>query len=54
MVHRAIERAEIADRGTGVGVVDVPVDVIRPVRLGMQPPRDGVGGFAQGDQVVRL
>ena len=50
----AVERAEVADGGADVGVVDVAVDVVRAVRLGMQPARDGVGGAAQRRQVVRL
>ncbi len=49
----AIERAEVADRRADVGVVDVAVDVVRPPRLRVQPPRDRVGGMADRGEVGR-
>ena len=33
----AVERAEVADGGADVGVVDVAVDVVGAIRLGVQP-----------------
>ena len=48
----AVERAEVADRGADVGVVDVAVDVVGAVRLGVQPHRDRVGGPAELVQVA--
>ena len=53
VVDLAVEGAEVADRGADVGVVDVPVDVVGAVRLGMEPLADGVGGAAEGEQVGR-
>ena len=50
----AIERAEVADGGADVGVVDVAVDVVGAIRLGMQTATDGVGGPAQGGQVAAV
>ena len=47
----AVEGAEVADGGADVRVVDVPVDVVGAVRLGMEPPADGVGGAAEREQV---
>ena len=46
-LRRAIERAEIADRRADVRVVDVAVDVVGAVVLGMQPARDLVGRPAE-------
>ena len=43
----AVEGAEVADGGADVGVVDVAVDVVGAVRLGVQPAADGVGGPAE-------
>ena len=51
---RAVECTEIANRRAGVCVVDVTVDVIRAVRLGMQAFGDGVRRFADRRQVVRF
>ena len=50
VVDRAIEGAEIADRRADVGVVDVAVDVVGAVRLGMQPLADGICGAAKVEQ----
>ncbi len=50
----AVEGAEIADGGADVGVVDVAVDVVGAVRLGMQPAAHGVGGAAEGGQVAAV
>ena len=50
----AVEGAEVADGGADVGVVDVAVDVVGAIRLGMQPAADGVGGPAQGGQVAAV
>ena len=38
VVDLAVERAEVADGRADVGVVDVAVDVVGAVRLGMEPP----------------
>ena len=50
VVDLAVERAEVADRRADVGVVDVAVDVVGAIRLGMEPPADRVGGPAQLQQ----
>ena len=50
VVHLSIEGAEIADGGADVGVVDVAVDVVRAVRLGMEPLADGLGRAAKVQQ----
>ena len=47
----AVEGAEVADRGADVGVVDVAVDVVRAVRLGVEPLADRVGGPAEREEV---
>jgi hypothetical protein len=47
----AVEGAEVADRGADVGVVDVAVDVVGAVRLGVEPAADRVGGVAERQQV---
>src|SRR5262245_14527454 len=52
VVRLAVEGAEVADRGTDVRVVDVAVDVVRAVRLRVQPRGDRVGGPAESVQVV--
>ena len=54
MSRLAVERAEIADGRADVGVVDVAVDVVGAIRLGMEPARDGVGSSAHGREIVRL
>ena len=54
VVDLAVEGAEIADGGADVGVVDVAVDVVGAVRLGMQPAADGVGGAAEVVQVAAI
>ena len=54
VVALAVEGAEIADGGADVGVVDVAVDVVGAIRLRMQPAADGVGGAAQGRQIVAV
>jgi len=51
---RAIEGAEVADRRADVRVVDVAVDVVRAIRLRVQPARSCVGGAADSGQVVRF
>jgi hypothetical protein len=48
----AVERTEVADRGADVGVVDIAVDVVGAIRLGVQASADGVGGAAQKRQVA--
>ena len=48
----AVEGAEVADGGADVRVVDVAVDVVRAVRLRVQPQRDGVRGPAEFVQVA--
>ena len=50
VVDLAVERAEVADRRADVGVVDVAVDVVGAIRLGMEPAADRVGGAAQLQQ----
>src|SRR5262249_5758753 len=50
----AVEGAEVADGGADVGVVDVAVDVVGAVRLGVEPAADGVGGPAEGVQVAAI
>ena len=52
--RRPIKRAEVADRGTLVGVIDVAVDVVRAKWLRMQPPCHGVGRLPKRDEVVRF
>ena len=47
VVDLAVKRAEVADGRADVGVIDVPVDVERAERLGMEPPADLIGGPAQ-------
>ena len=54
VLRLAVEGAEIADGRADVGVVDVAVDVVGAIRLGMEPPRDRVGGPAQRGQIVRF
>ena len=51
---RAGKRAEAAAADADVGVVDVAIDVVGAVGLGVQPPAHGVGGAGQRRQVVRL
>ena len=48
MVGRPIERTEVADRSTRVGVVDVAVDVVGAERFRMQSFGDGIGGSSDG------
>jgi hypothetical protein len=50
----SVERTEVADGRADVGVVDVPVDVVGAVTLGVQPARDGIGRGPEGGEVVRL
>src|SRR5262249_39762987 len=50
----AVERAEVADGSADVRVVDVAIDVVGAVRLGVQPAANLVGGLAQGAQVTAL
>ena len=47
VVDLAVEGAEVADGRADVGVVDVAVDVVGAIRLGMEPPADRIGGPAQ-------
>ena len=54
MLRTAIERAEVADRRADVRVVDVAVDVVRAIRLGVEPPRHRVGRPPDGGQFPRL
>ena len=54
VVALAVKGAEIADGRTDVGVVDVAVDVVGAVRLRMQAAAHGVGGAAQGGQIVAI
>lgn len=50
----SVERAEIAHRRTGVAVIDVAIDVVRADSLRMHSLGDGMGRFADADQVVRM
>ena len=50
----AVEGTKVAHGRADVGVVDVAIDVEGAVRLRMQPARDGVGGPAQGVQVLAV
>ena len=50
----AVERAEVADRRTDVGVVDVSIDVVGAIGLRMEPPRDRISRAADRREVVRL
>src|SRR5262249_18622055 len=50
----AVEGTEVADGGADVRVVDVAVDVVGAIRLGMQTASDGVGRAAQGVQVAAV
>ena len=54
VLRLAVEGAEIADGGADVRVVDVAIDVVGAIRLGMKPPRDRVGRPAQRGQIVRF
>lgn len=54
MLGMAIEGAEIANGGTGVRVVDVAIDIVRAIRLGMEASRHLIGGMADCHKVVRL
>src|SRR5207248_456544 len=50
----AVEGAEVTDRGADVGVIDVAVDVVSAVGLGVEPAADGVGGPAQSSEVAAV
>ncbi len=50
----AVKRAEIADGSADVGIVDVPVDVVGPVRLRVETAAHGIGSSAQGHQIAAL
>src|SRR6516225_8702221 len=50
----AIERAEVANGGADVRVVNVAVYVVSAIRLGVQATANGVGGAAQRWQVAAL
>ena len=43
-LRAAVERAKVTDRRADVRVVNVPVDVVRPITLRVRPPGDRVGG----------
>ena len=51
---RAIESAEVAHRRADVRVVDVPIDVVGAVGLGMHPAGHFIRRPAQRGQIVRL
>jgi hypothetical protein len=44
---RPVERAKIAHRRADVGVVDVAIDVVGAIRLGMQSSRYRIGRAGQ-------
>mgnify|MGYP007067839351 CR=1 FL=1 len=48
----SIKRAKVAIGGANVCVVNITVDIERPIRLGMEPFRNEIGGAADGEQVV--
>lgn len=48
----AVKRAKVAHRGADIGVVDVPVDVVGPIGLGVHPPRDLVGRRTDRRQIT--
>ena len=50
IVDFPVERAEVADRRADVGVIDVAVDVVGPVRLRMKPPADEIGRAPELEQ----
>ena len=54
VLRRAVERAKSQTADTDVRVVDVAIDVVGAVRLGMQPARHGIGRAAQRRQIVRF
>src|SRR5579875_1148128 len=50
----AVKGAEIADRSTDIGIVDVAIDVVGTVGFRVQTAADGVGGAAQGRQITAI
>src|SRR5262245_1319761 len=50
----AVEGAEIADCRADVRVVNIAVDVVSAIRLGMESPGDAVGGAAKRGQIVAV
>src|SRR5262245_26138838 len=50
----ALKGAEIANGRTDIRVIDVAVDVVGAIRLGMQPARDRIGRSAQADQILAI
>ncbi len=48
----SIKGAEIADRGADVRIIDVAVDVVGAIRLGMQSLANGVRGAAEREEVA--
>ena len=54
VLRLAEERAEVAHGRADVRVVDVAVDVVRAIRLGMQAARHRVGRAPQCRQIVAL
>ena len=47
----AIKGAKVADRRTDVGVVDVAIDVVGPVRLGVELAAHKVGGLPERQEI---
>ena len=50
VVELAVKRAEIADRRANIRIVDIAVDIVGAIGLGMKPLAHGVGGSAQFQQ----
>ena len=51
---RPVEGTKVTDRRADVGVVDIAVDVVGSIWLGMQSAGDGIGGPAERWQIIRL
>ena len=50
VVDFSVKGAEVADRRADIGVVDVAVDIVRAVRLGMESPANGLRRLAKFQQ----
>ena len=50
----SVKRAEVADGGADVGVVDIPIDVVGSVVLGVKTVGDSLCCLAEGTQVGAL
>jgi hypothetical protein len=49
---RAVERAEVTNGGANIGVIDVPIDVVRSVWLRMKTQRHFIRGATYRGQVM--